>query len=205
MLTISSTCSTYYCIFFSFHSLAKQFGHDDRQGYESFIHRWTKWYGIVNKAICGTKESATNADELEEWTHTVLIPTLKGYSPSNIYNGDETALFYKSLPHRTYCHVDDKPAGSTKCKDRLTLLIITDMDGSDHRKLSVTGKAKNPCCLQKKYKMTVNEMAVDWYASKNAWMTGGIHHGFVTKFNNQMRKAGHHVLYVCDNASSHQV
>ena len=135
---------------------------------------------------------ATNADELEEWTHTVLIPTLEGYSPGDIYNSDKTALFYKSLPHRTYCHVDDKPAGSTKCKDRLTLLIITNMDGSDHRKLSIIGKAKNPCCLQKKYKMTVNEMAVDWYASKNAWMTGDIHHRIMTKFNNQMRKAGCH-------------
>ena len=114
-------------------------------------------------------------------------------------------MFYKSLPHRTYCHVDDKPAGSTKCKDRLTLLIITNTDGSDHRKLSVISKAKNPHCLQKKYKMTVNDMAVDWYASKNAWVTGDIHHSIMTKFNNQMRKAGHHVLYVCDNASSHQV
>ena len=142
---------------------------------------------------------------MEEWPHTVLIPTLEGYSPSDIYNGDETALFYKSLPHRTYCCVDDKPAGSTKCKDRLTLLIIRNMDGSDHRKLSVIGKAKNPWCLQKKYKMTVNDMVVDWYASKNAWMTGDIHHRIMTKFNNQMRKAGRHVLYVCDNASSHQV
>ena len=79
------------------------------------------------------------------------------------------------------------------------------MDGSDHRKLSVIGKAKNPCCLQKKYKLTVNEMAVDWYASKNTWMTGDIHHRIMTKFNNQMRKAGCYVLYVCDNASSHQV
>ena len=35
-----------------------------------------------------------------------------------------------------------KPAGSAKHKDRLTLLIITNMDGSDHRKLSVIGKAK---------------------------------------------------------------
>ena len=134
------------------------------------------------------KESATNADELEEWTHTVLIPTLEGYSTSDIYNGDETALFYKSLPHRTYCCVDDKPAFSTKHKDRRTLLITTNPDGSDHRKLSVIGKAKNPHCLQKKYKMTVNKMAVDWYASKNGLMTGDIHQGIMTKFNNQVKK-----------------
>ena len=71
----------------------------------------------------------------------VLVPTLARYSPNDIYNGDETALFYKSLSHRTYCFDGDKPAGSAKCKDRLTLFIITNMDGSDHRKLSVIGKS----------------------------------------------------------------
>ena len=60
----------------------------------------------------------------------------------------------------------DKPAGSAKRKDRLTLLIITNMDGSDHRKLSVIGKSKTPRCLQKKYKMQVKDMSVDWYASR---------------------------------------
>ena len=47
------------------------------------------------------------------------------------------------------------------------------MDGSEHRKLAVIGKAKTPWCLAKKYKMQVKDMAVDWYASKNAWMTIG--------------------------------
>ena len=151
------------------------------------------------------KESARQADELEEWKATVLLPTLKGYSPSDIYNGDKTVLFYKSLPHRTYFCAADKPSGSAKHKDRLTLLIITNMDISDHRKLSVIDKAKNSCYLQEKYKMQVKDMAVDWYASKNTWMTGDIHHRIMTKFNNQMGVTGYHVLYVCDNASSHQI
>ena len=130
----------------------------------------------MNKATCGSKESAVPHDELETWKETVLLPTLARYSSNDIYNGNETALFYKSLPHRTYCFDGDNPAGSAKCKDRLTLLIITNMDGSDHRKLSVIGKSKTPCCLQKKYKMQVKDMSVDWYALKNAWMTGEIHH-----------------------------
>ena len=94
---------------------------------------------------------------------------------------------------------------SAKRKDRLTLLIITNMDGSDHRKLSVIGKSKTLRCLQKKYKMQVKDMSVDWYASKNAWMTGEIHHQIMTKLNNEMRLSNCHILYVCDNASSHQV
>ena len=108
-------------------------------------------------------------DELETWKEMVLVPTLSRYSPNNIYNGDETALLYKLLPHRTYCFDgDNKPAGSAKCKDRLTLLIITNMDGSNHRKLLVIGKSKTPRCLQKKYKMQVKDMSFDWYALKNA-------------------------------------
>ena len=59
--------------------------------------------------------------------------------------------------------------------------------------------------MQKKYKMQVKDMAVDWYASKNAWMTGEIHHQIMTKLNNEMRLSNRHILYVCDNASSHQV
>ena len=52
--------------------------------------------------------------------------------------------------------------------------------------------------------MQVKVMAVNWYASKNAWMTGDIHNKIMSKFNNQMRTTAHHVLYVCDNASSYQ-
>ena len=79
------------------------------------------------------------------------------------------------------------------------------MDGSDHRKLSVIGKSKTPHCLQKKYKMQVKDMSVNWYASKNAWMTGEIHHQIMSKLNNEMRLSNCHILYVCGNASSHQV
>ena len=128
----------------------------------------------MNKAICGSKDLAAPNDKLETWK----------YSPNDIYNGDETTMLYKSLPHRTYCFDGDKLAGSVKCKDRLTLLIITNTDGSDHRKLSVIGKSKSPCCLQKKYKMQVKDMAVDWYASKcsrkkrgpNFWADYKAHH-----------------------------
>ena len=94
-----------------------------------------------------------------------------------------------------------------KHQDRLSdrLLIITNMNGSNHRKLSVIGKSKTSHCLHKKYKMQVKDMSVNWYASKKAWMTGEIHQQIMSKLNNEMRLLNHHILYVCDNASSHQV
>ena len=80
-------CNTYpnnkfdmvYLLFvcYLFYSFAKQFGHDDWQGYSSFIHWWTKRYGIVNKAFCGMKESATQADELERGKKLYFFLPLK--------------------------------------------------------------------------------------------------------------------------------
>ena len=97
---------------------------------------------------------------LKSWRTGKKVFSCQHYSPNDIYNGDETALFYKCLPHRTYCFNGDKPAGSAKCKDRLTLLMITNMDGSDHRKLAVIGKYKTLRCLAKKYSIQIKDMAV---------------------------------------------
>ena len=100
------------------------------------------------------KSQSTPNEEQKTWTETVLLLILARYSPNGIYNGDKTALFCKSLPPRTYCLDGDKPTGSAKCKDRLTWFIIMNMDGSDHRKLSVIGKSKTHRCLHEKYKRT---------------------------------------------------
>ena len=70
----------------------------------------------MNKAICGSKKSATPNDRLETWKETVLLSTLARSSPNDIYNGDETALCYKLLPHRTYCFDSDKPAALQNVK-----------------------------------------------------------------------------------------
>ena len=101
----------------------------------------------MNKAICGSKESATPMMNWKPGRKLFLSPLLPGTHQTTFTMGMKLPLFYKSLPHRTYCFDGDKPAGSAKCKDRLTLFIITNMDGSDHRKLSVIGKSKTPPLL----------------------------------------------------------
>ena len=135
----------------------------------------------------------------------LLLPTLTRYSPNDIYNGDETALFYKSLPHRTYCFDGDKPAGKTLRQTFRQTAYYHQHEWFRPQKVVSIGKSKTPHCLHKKYKMQVKDMSVNWYASKKAWMTGEIHHQIMSKLNNEMRLSNHHILYVCDNASSHQV
>lgn len=183
-------------------SFAKKLNHD-WQANSGFITRWKKRYGISNKAICGTKLAGASQESIEEFLSDTLIPKLAQYEPKNIYNADETALFYRAMPHRSYVMKGEKPSGGKKNKNRVTMLQIVNMDGSDKRKLSVIGKAKKPQCVRKKYKMEMNQLPVDWYASKNAWMTGLIFDEIMTKWNRELRQQKRKVLLVLDNASCH--
>ena len=204
-LGIFSMFSTCICkrSVLSIFSFAQKFGQSDWKCYPSYITRWCKRFGVVNKAQSGSKHEAP-IEEINNWVETQLVPALGRYAPRDIYNGDETALNYKTIPHRTYCQSNEQLFGCGKNKDRLTVLMIGNMDGSDKRKLSVIGKTKKPRCLKQKYKMEPKDMQVDWYATRKAWMTGETHHEILTKLNADMRRSNRHILYTCDNASCHQ-
>ena len=98
-----------YYIIFNLSAFAKEFGHPDWQGYGSFITRWTKRYGIVNKAICGSKESAAPHDELETWKEMVLVPT------------------FASTHQMTFTMGMKLPYFTSHCHTGLTALMVTSL------------------------------------------------------------------------------
>ena len=100
---ISLTSST--CIL----SFAKEFGHPDWQGYGSFITRWTKRYGIVNKAICGSKESAA---PMMNW-----IPGRKLFSSPPLPGTHQT----------TFTMGMKLPCFTSHCLTGLTALMVTSL------------------------------------------------------------------------------
>ena len=66
-----------------------------------------------------------------------------GVSLENIYNCDETSLFYRSFPNYTMAIKDDTGAGTKVDKSRVTLLLLTNANGSQ-RKIYLIVKSKNP-------------------------------------------------------------
>ena len=55
--------------------------------------------GMVSKHI--TDESL-DCPDYTQFMEEVLTPLLMQYEPQNVYNADETSLYYKCLPNRTY-------------------------------------------------------------------------------------------------------
>jgi hypothetical protein len=62
--------------------------------------------GICYKTVCGESKSV-NLAIVQKWKTDVLNEALNTFSPENIFNADETALFYKLRPNKTMAFQDD--------------------------------------------------------------------------------------------------
>lgn len=178
---------------------AEELGYTDFKGSAGFLNSFKVRHGIIFRAVCGDSASA-NREGAQQWAENILPLLLNEYSEDDIYNADESALFYECLPNRTMAFKGDKCSGGKRSKVRLTLLFCCNMSGSDKRKLLLIGKSAKPRCFKN---VDVSRLPVQYTANKKAWMTGDLWNQWLTAFDHSMERAKRKVLLVVDNASSH--
>ena len=61
----------------------------------------------------------------------MLSREIQGYAARDIFNADETGLFYRALQSGTLLFEGNKPAGGKVPKERLTALVSVNMDGTE--------------------------------------------------------------------------
>jgi hypothetical protein len=89
------------------------------------------------------------------------------FHPQDVYNMDETALYYKAVPRSSICM---KKAPALKLnKARVTMIVGANSDGSDKLPLVFLGNAKCPRWLSEK---PVN---VQYVGTSKSWMTAAVY------------------------------
>ena len=67
-----------------------------------WLERFKERHGISFKRVCGEANSINiSASEIEEWNNRLCL-MLEKYSADDIYNPNETGVFYKLLPDKTF-------------------------------------------------------------------------------------------------------
>jgi hypothetical protein len=117
--------------------------------------------------VSGKKLSA-NSDaagkSVEEFMKLISDENL---TAEQIYDVDETRLFWRCLPRRTLAAGnEDKAVGVKESKERLTVLAFTNEAGMHKLKLTIIGKSACPRALK-----GVNNFPVHYHANKRAWIT----------------------------------
>ncbi|GFV88296.1 tigger transposable element-derived protein 1 [Trichonephila clavipes] len=101
------------------------------------------------------------------------------YSADQVFNADETGLYWKKLPNSTYIAKNEKTASRHKAsKDGVTLLLCSNASGDQMLKPLLINKSRRPRALKGK---DLKQLPVHWMANPKAWMTTAI---FTEWFNN---------------------
>jgi hypothetical protein len=70
-----------------------------------------------------TGETADADEKDEDFIVNVMPGLIEGYAAEDTYHADETGLFFKCLPDKTYGSSDEKCHGRNKSKNRLTVMV----------------------------------------------------------------------------------
>ena len=82
--------------------------------------------------MISSEGKSASADSIEKWKKD--LPSLLqeyGYNLCNVYNADETGLFWQLLLNKTLAEKGDACVGGKAGKQRITLMIAANMDASD--------------------------------------------------------------------------
>ena len=84
---------------------------------------------------------ATDADvtEKENWITTVWPRLFQQYGEEDIFNADETGIYFRAMPNSTLTFQTDTRRDTKKSKERITCLVACSMAG-EKKKLLIVGK-----------------------------------------------------------------
>ncbi|XP_018494810.1 uncharacterized protein LOC108864181, partial [Galendromus occidentalis] len=123
---------------------------------------------------------------------------IAAYSPNDVFNADESGLFYQSLPERSLTAKSDPCKGGKKSKLRLTALFCCNASGTEKRKILIVGKSNKPRCLR-----NVKSTLCHYRGNRNAWMTRDPFSEWLARFGRDMGSENRRVLLLIDNCSAH--
>ena len=148
--------------------------------------------------MCG---ESLDCPDYSQFIEEVLTPLMKEYEPQNIYSADETSLFYKSLSNCTMSFDSEEVHGSKlhQSKDHMSLLLCTNMNGSEKLNPVLIGKAACPKAL-KKQGVTFEDLGTGYFLNQKGWVTGPVFNLWLTDWNNNLIKQNGHVLLLIDSA-----
>ena len=150
------------------------------------------------KRVCGEEKSVdTQSSDMLQWNEKLAL-LLQSYSPDDIYNADETGIFFRLLPDKTLEFKNVDCHGGKKNKERLTAMVCANMSGTDKLPLLIIGKPSNPRCFKH-----VKSLPTEYDANKKAWMTSDIFKEWVKKLDKKMRKKQRKIALIIDNCPAH--
>ena len=123
------------------------------------------------------------------------------YAPQDIFNCDETSLYWRLVPDRSL--TTHTLPGCKKEKSKISALFCCNYDASEHLPIWFIGTVKRPKAFTTAG-INIQNLGCIWYSNKKAWMTADIFKEWLLWFDNKMNADGQKVALLMDNFSAHE-
>jgi hypothetical protein len=163
----------------------------------SWIDRWKKRHSVCSGKISG-EAAAVDNNVVGNWLNTVWPELRRQYNSDDIFNADETGLFYKLTPDKTLKFKGEECKGGKLSKDRITVLLCANLSGNEKRKLLIIGKSQNPRCFKH-----IPRLPVKYKANRRAWMTSDIFTAELREWDQELHRKKRKILLMVDNCKAH--
>ncbi|KAF2368586.1 HTH CenpB-type DNA-binding domain [Trinorchestia longiramus] len=111
---------------------------------DSWLDNFKKRHGITFKTVQG-EDGAGNSQSFRERQQQVLLPLFGQFSLDDVFNLNESGLFWQLLLERTMTFRGKRCTGGKKSIQRITLLVGTNMNDSKKFPLLAIGNSRTPC------------------------------------------------------------
>lgn len=180
-------------------------GADNFKASSGWLQKFKERCGIRQLSISGEILSS-NVNAVQPFKEKLLSKINEmGLQLEQIYNADESGLFWRILPNKTLAHSGEKSAPGRKIsKERVTFMPCANAAGSHKLRLLVLGKAKKPRAFGNSF------IPVCYKGQKKGWVTKEIfrewfHTEFVPSVRQKLREINlpQKAILILDNAPGH--
>jgi len=158
-----------------------------------WLHQFKQRYNIKQHTHHG--EAGSVPEEAEE--EMKAVRTIAGhYNEDDIYNVDETGLFWRMPPSQSLSS-GNRP-GIKRDKTRISIVCCVNASGTDRLPIWVIGKARTPRALRN---INIPAIGAEWRWNQKAWMSQIIMREWLLAFYRHIGQRP--VLLTMDNFAAH--
>ncbi|XP_054630194.1 tigger transposable element-derived protein 4-like isoform X2 [Dunckerocampus dactyliophorus] len=177
--------------------IATQLQLDEFKASNGWLDAFRRRHNIIFRKMNGESGCVETA-VVDDWKQK--LPDLcDGYALRDIYNMDETGLFYRTSIDSTLRFRGADCSGGKRSKERITLMLCANALGEKEPAM-VIGKAIKPRCFGK---IDRKDLPVDYHANKKAWMTSNLFEMFMRNLNKKMQRQSRKIVMLLDDAPCH--
>lgn len=172
-----------------------------QQSMPEFSLGWISKFKARHQIKSQTRQGEIGSVPIHSEEEMKAIQTIAGeYQEEDIYNMDETGLYWKmSISRGLLTQQQQQHSGFKKEKDRVSIAFCVNCTGSDRLPPWIIGKSKQPRALRN---IDVTAMGGVWKYNKKAWMNQFIMAEWLTAFYHHIGST-RSILLTMDNFSAH--